>query len=77
MYSADSEHLTHPPLSSGMMKSEEAMSSASAMMIMETIGKQPYLLQSTTKPVLLDIKKPYIKMKKPDTTTEPSFPKQN
>ena len=77
MYSADLEHSAYPPLSSGMMKSEEAMSSASVMMIMETIGKQPDLLQSTTKPVLLDIKKPHIKIKKCDTTTEPSFPKQS
>lgn len=44
---------------------------------METIGKQPYLLQPTTKPVFLDIKKPHVKMNKPDTMNEPSFPKQS
>ena len=68
---------THAPVSSRTMKSEETMSSSNAVMIMETIGKQPYLLQPTTKPVFLDIKKLHVKIKKPDTMNEPSFPKQS
>ena len=75
VYSTDSGHSAHPPVSSKTMKSEETMSSSNAVMIMETIGKQPYLLQPTTKPVFLDIKKPHVKIKKPYTMNEPSFPK--